>query len=152
MSTTPVPASLDYGRARPESNWSFLAVPGRLLLSAIFLMSGFGKITAFSAMAGMMASKMPAPKLMLALAIVAEIGGGVSLLLGFLSRLGALGLFVYLIPTTLLFHNFWAADAAHQQEQLINFLKNLAIMGGLLMVIAHGAGPLSIYAAMRRRA
>ena len=151
MSTTPAPASLDYGRSRPQSNWSVLAVPGRLLLSAIFLISGFGKITAFSAMAGMMASKLPAPKLMLALAIVAEIGGGLSLLLGLLSRLGALGLFVYLIPTTLLFHNFWAADAAHHQEQLINFLKNLAIMGGLLMVIAHGAGPLSIDAAMRRR-
>jgi putative oxidoreductase len=103
-------------------------------------------------MAGLMATKTPAPKATLALAIFAELAGGLSLLLGFLTRIGAVGLFIFLIPTTLLFHNFWAAPEAQHQEQMVNFLKNLAVMGGLLMVVAYGAGPLSIDSAMRKRA
>ena len=151
MSVAPTNTALDYGRGRPDTAWPFLAVPGRVLMSVIFLLSGFGKLTHFSMYAGFMASKMPAPKVMLALAAFAELAGGLSLLLGLWSRIGALGLFVFLIPTTLTFHNFWAADSAQYQEQFIHFLKNVAIMGGLLMVAAHGAGPLSIDAAGRRR-
>ena len=151
MSVAPTNRPLDYAPSVDASSLEWLAVPGRLLICVIFLMSGWMKITHWSMMAGFMASKMPAPSLMLALAIFAEVAGGLSLLLGFLGRVGALGLFIYLIPTTLIFHNFWAADAAHQQEQMISFLKNMAIMGGLLMVVAHGSGPLSIDAAMGPR-
>lgn len=150
MSVVPTNRPVDLAQPVEASSLEWLVVPGRLLICIIFLMSGSMKITHWSMMAGFMASKMPAANLMLALAIFAELAGGLSLLLGFLGRLGALGLFIYLIPTTLIFHNFWAVDAAHQQEQMINFLKNLAIMGGLLMMI-HGSGPLSIDAAMVRR-
>jgi len=130
---------------------AYFAIPGRVLMSSIFLLSGFMKVVGFSGMAGYMASKgMPAPKLMLALAAAAEIVGGLALFLGFLTRLGAFGLFVYLIPTTLIFHNFWAiSDSMAHQDQLAHFLKNIAIMGGLLMVAGFGAGPLSVDAARR---
>lgn len=151
MSVAPTNHSIAYGTPSVPSSATWLAVPGRLLLSIIFLMSGVGKIAGWSMMAGMMATKVPAPKVMLGLAIFAELAGGLSLLLGFLTRVGALGLFIFLIPTTLLFHNFWAAPEAQHQEQMVNFLKNLAIMGGLLMAAAHGAGPLSIDSAMRKR-
>jgi len=127
-----------------------LAVPGRVLMSIIFLLSGFGKIANFSYMAGYMESKgAPAPKVLLAIAAAAELVGGLSLLLGLWSRVGALGLFVFLIPTTLMFHNFWAAPAADQMNQQIHFLKNVAIMGGLLMIAAYGPGSFSIDSARR---
>lgn len=130
----------------------YLLVPGRVLMSIIFLMSGFGKIVGFSTMVGYASAKgLPAPKVMIALAAAAELAGGLSLLFGFLTRIGALGLFLFLIPTTLLFHNFWVeTDAMMHQMQMVNFLKNLAVMGGLLAIAAQGAGPLSIDAVRRR--
>jgi putative oxidoreductase len=118
---------------------------GRILLSVLFLLSGFGKITGWGTTAGYMASKgMPLVPFFLAMAILFELGGGLSVLFGFWARLGALALFVYLIPTTLIFHNFWAYTGMERQMNQINFLKNLAIMGGLLMVVAFGPGPLSV--------
>jgi putative oxidoreductase len=115
------------------------------------LLSGFGKVANFSYMAGVMESKgAPAPKVLLAIAACAELIGGLSLLLGLWSRVGALGLFVFLIPTTLMFHNFWAVAGMEHMNQQAHFLKNLAIMGGLLMVGAYGPGPLSIDHARRR--
>lgn len=129
------------------------AVPARLLMSVIFLFSGFGKVVAFSTMVGYLSSKgMPAPKAMVALAAFAELAGGLSLLLGLWTRIGALGLIVFMIPTSLIFHNFWAVpDPMQHQDQMAHFLKNVAIIGGLLMVVAHGAGPLSIDCAMRSK-
>lgn len=118
---------------------------GRTLLSAIFLMSGFNKITGWSAAAGYMASKqMPAVPFFLAMAILFELAGGISVITGYKARFGALLLLVFLIPTTLIFHNFWAAEAAQQQNQMIHFLKNVSIMGGLLVIIGLGPGPLSL--------
>ena len=151
MSVAETNRSLEYATPPANSGVGWLALPGRVLMSVIFLLSGWMKIAHWSMMVGMLGSKIPAPQLMLGLAVFAELAGGLSLLLGFLGRVGALGLFIYLIPTTLIFHNFWSADTAHQQEQMINFLKNLAIMGGLLVIAAYGSGPASIDAAMRRR-
>ena len=110
---------------------SLAALSGRVFLSAIFLSSGFGKIADWSKTAQMMDGKgMPLVPLFLAGAIAFEILGGLSLLLGFFGRVGAVALIVYLIPVTLVFHNFWAADAAQQQNQMIHFMKNVAIMAG----------------------
>ena len=61
-------------------------------------------------------------------------------MLGFKARLGGWALVLYLIPVSHIFHNFWAFTGAEQQMQMINFLKNLAIMGGLLLVALRGAG------------
>lgn len=86
---------------------------------------------------------MPIVPLFLLGAIGVEVVGGLSVLVGFFARLGALALFSFLIPTTVIFHAFWAVPEAHQQIQMIMFMKNLAIMGGLLMVVAFGPGPVS---------
>jgi putative oxidoreductase len=118
---------------------------GRILMSLLFIMSGWGKLTAFSGTAGYMASAgMPHPELLLPFAIAIELGGGLMLLFGWKTRLAALALFVFTIPATLIFHNFWAADAANAQNQMIHFMKNVTILGGMLYVMAFGAGPLSL--------
>ena len=118
---------------------------GRVFLSVIFILAGLGKIGDWSGTAGYMASRgMPAIPLFLTLAIIFEVLGGFSLLLGFKTKIGALALFLFLVPATLIFHNFWTYPEAQQQMQMIMFLKNLAIMGGLLTLAAAGPGPLSI--------
>ena len=117
----------------------------RILLAAIFLVSGYDKIGGFSQVAAFMASKgIPLSEIALALSIVVEIGGGLLLIAGWKSRWAATALFLWLIPVTLIFHNFWAVDAAQVQNQLNHLLKNLCIMGGMLYVMAFGAGPLSM--------
>ncbi len=123
----------------------FAPLAGRILLSAIFLFSAFGKITDWSGTAGYMASRgMPAVPFFLFMAIVFESLGGLSVLTGFKARWGAAALFVFLIPTTLIFHAFWSAGPDMFRMQLINFMKNVAIMGGLLQIVAHGPGALSL--------
>src|ERR1700691_4066209 len=119
---------------------------GRVLISLIFVLSGFMKIMGFGMMAGVLHSKgFPMASVALALTILIELGGGLSLLVGFQARAAAWILFLFLIPTTLLFHNFWAvAPGMEQQDQMAHFLKNMAIMGGLLGVAANGAGRLSV--------
>jgi len=126
----------------------FGPVVGRILIALIFLLSGFGKLTGFAGTAGYMASKMPMSgtliDLLLVITIIVELGGGIALVLGFKARLAALMLFLWLIPVTLIFHDFWAAPADQAMVQQIMFLKNLAIMGGMLMILANGPGPLSV--------
>src|ERR1700759_3676603 len=118
---------------------------GRALLSAIFLLSAVGKATQWDGTAGYMAAKgMPLVPFFLARALAFELLGGLSVLLGYKAHYGALALAFYLIPVTLIFHNFWAFDGMQRQMEMINFLKNVSIFGGLLAVAAHGAGPLSI--------
>jgi putative oxidoreductase len=118
---------------------------GRFLLASIFVESGWGKITGFSGTVAYMAAQgMPLTEFLAVGAIVVELGGAIALMLGWQARWGAIALFLFMIPTTLIFHNFWAAEAAQVQGQTIHFLKNLGIMGGLLYVAAFGAGPLSV--------
>lgn len=123
----------------------FGPVVGRILLALVFLLSGIGKITGWEGTAGYMASVgMPMVTLFLIGAIVLEVGGGLSLILGFKARWGALALIVFTIPATVLFHNFWAMEGANAFTNQIMFMKNLGLIGGLLMVMAFGAGTLSI--------
>ena len=123
----------------------FGPVVGRILLALIFLMSGIGKIGDWSGTAGYMEFKgMPLVPLFLVGAIVLEVAGSLSVILGFKARWGALALIIFTIPTTLIFHAFWAVPAEQQQIEMIMFMKNLGLTGGLLMVMAFGAGPLSI--------
>lgn len=123
---------------------------GRILLSSMFIISGWGKITGFAGTAGFMASKgMPFLELLLVGTIIVELGGGLMLLFGWKTRLAASAIFLFIIPATLVFHNFWAVDAAQAQGQMIHFMKNFTIMGGMLYVMAFGAGPLSLDARKR---
>ncbi len=118
---------------------------GRILLSQIFIVSGFIKVGHWSGTAAMMASKgIPLVSASLLLAILMELGGGLALVIGYRTRLVAWVLTLYLVLGTLLFHNFWAYQGADQQIQMINFLKNLAILGGLLRLASDGAGAISL--------
>jgi putative oxidoreductase len=118
---------------------------GRIMITAIFLVSGYHKIVGFAAVSGMMAKAgMPMPDLLLAGAIACEIGGGLMVLLGWHACWGALLLIIFTVPATLMFHNFWAVDAAEYQNQFNHFMKNVAMLGGLVYIMAMGSGPLSL--------
>ena len=122
---------------------------GRLLLSNLFLVSGFKKITGFTNTAGYMAAKMPSVdpdviNVLLVLTIVIELVGGVMVLVGWQARWGATALFLWMIPVTYLFHAYWGLPPDQMQVQFIQFHKNLAIMGGLLLIMGQGSGPYSL--------
>ena len=118
---------------------------GRILLASIFLMSGIGKIGGFAGTAGYMGSKgLPMVEVLLAITIVIEIGAALMLILGWKAKIGAALLFLWMIPVTFMFHNFWVMAPAEQQLQTIMFMKNLGLMGGMLYIMAFGAGPVSI--------
>jgi len=117
------------------------ALVGRALLAALFIWSGAGKLAGFAGTAGYIASKgLPMPEVLAALSIFAELGGGLALLFGFRARWAALMLAVFIAVITPIFHNFWAVPEAQVMMQKINFGKNLAIIGGMLMVFAFGPG------------
>ena len=121
------------------------ALVGRVLLAALFVWSGAGKIPGFAGTAGYIASQgLPMPQVLAALAIFAELGGGLALLVGFNTRWAALMLAVFLAVITPIFHKFWGIPAAEASMQMINFSKNLAILGGMLVVFAFGPGRFSI--------
>lgn len=121
------------------------ALVARILLTVMFVTSGFGKLTGFEGTAGYIASKgMPWPALMAAGAVAVELGAGLLLLVGYKARWAALAIFVFLIPTTLIFHNFWAVPPEQAMAQQIGFMKNVTIMGGMLMVWAFGPGRIAI--------
>jgi len=118
---------------------------GRILISIVFILGGIGKIFGFSMEEGMVAAKhLPLPAVALGIALVIELIGGLAILLGLFTRFTAWILFLYLIPTTLLFHNFWAMQGMDRIDNMVHFEKNLAIMGGLLVLAAFGPGALSV--------
>lgn len=113
---------------------------GRVLLSAIFVLSGLSKISAPAGMIGYIESVgLPFPTLALAIAILVEVVGGAALILGYRARLVAAGLAAFSVATALAFH-FQLGD----QNQFIHFFKNIAMAGGLLQVVAFGAGRFSL--------
>ncbi|HEX5960135.1 MAG TPA: DoxX family protein [Rhodanobacteraceae bacterium] len=124
---------------------NFTLLIGRLGLSLIFILSGLGKITAYGATARLLAVHGMAPGL-LPLVIIVELGGGLAILCGLLTRWAAAVLFVYSILTAVAFHNNFA-----DHGQWINFMKNLAIAGGYLVLAVRGPGGLSLDAWLRRR-
>ncbi len=113
------------------------ALTGRVFIATVFLASAFGKITNFQTTTEYMSAHgMPMVVLLCLGAIAIEVLGGLSLVLGYNTRWGAVMLLLFMVPTTLVFH---AAP-----EQRIQFLKNLAIMGGLLQLAAFGPGEISL--------
>jgi putative oxidoreductase len=128
------------------------ALVGRILLATIFLVSGFAKLTNTGETAAHMSGVgIPMAETLALVAGAAEILGALAIGFGFLTRPGAIGLILFMIPTTLLFHNFWAFEGAEQKTQMISFLKNLTIIGGLSLLIAHGPGAYSIDQKLRKR-
>ena len=118
----------------------YVATFGRLLLAAIFLISGLGKVTAAAGTIGYIAQAgLPAPTLAYAVALIVELGGGALLVLGYRTRLVAAALALFSLVTAFAFHASFG-----DQNQTIHFLKNIAIAGGLLQVVAFGAGSFSV--------
>jgi putative oxidoreductase len=128
-----------------DSSSSFTPLAGRILMSVVFLVSGFFKIGGYSQVVAYSASKgLPMAGVAVACAAVLELVCGLAILVGFQTRIAAWLLFLYLIPVTFLFHNFWAMQGAEQQDNMIHLLKNVSIMGGLVILASNGAGPYSI--------
>jgi putative oxidoreductase len=135
-----------------DSSTSIVPLAGRLLISTIFIFSGLSKFAAHAAMAGYAASKgLPAPDLAIWLAAAVELFCGLAILLGFQAKIAAWLLFLYLIPTSVVFHNFWAMQGMDKMDNQAHFFKNVAVMGGLLFVATFGAGGYSIDAARLKK-
>jgi len=119
---------------------------GRFCLTFIFLSSLVNKLTSWGDTTGYMASNgMPVPNVMLAGAVVLLLAGGLSVLLGFKARIGALLLILFLLTATYFFHDFWTLDdPGERRMQMIQFMKNLSMGGAMLMVVGVGAGPWSL--------
>ena len=132
--------------ASPRTNaQDVAALVGRLLLAFIFIKSGFGKIGGFEGTVGYIASKgLPLPAIGAIVAILVELGGGLLLAIGFKARWAALAIAIFTLAAGILFHNYWAAEAAKQMGESINFWKNVAITGGALAFFAFGPGRYSV--------
>ncbi len=125
---------------------AFASLLGRILLVFIFLNSGIGKIGNFDGTAQYMAKfGMPMPSFFLVGAIFLELVGSITVILGYFTRFGALLLIVFLIPTTLIFHTRF-----EDQVQMIMFMKNVSMLGGCLVLLAHGPGRFSLDSLWRK--
>jgi len=145
MTSSSVEFSSDEGTTIATPLNDTIALGARVLLTLPFLRSGLSKIIDFEATAGFMrAEGMRLVPLFLIGAIVLEVVGGLFVLAGYRARLGALALIVFLVPTTLIFHDFWTftGDAAAMQRAA--FINNLGLLGGLSMVAAFGSGAISV--------
>ena len=118
---------------------------GRLLIAVIFVLSGFNKIGSFEGTVGYIASKgLPLPQLGAILAILVELGGGILLIVGWKTRWAAAVMMIFTVVAAVIFHNYWAAPPEMAQNQMIHFLKNISMAGGLLYVVVFGSGALAM--------
>ncbi|PRH84477.1 LysR family transcriptional regulator [Labrys okinawensis] len=130
-----------------SSDVRYTPLLGRVLIAAIFLLSGFGKLTAPAATAGYIAAVgLPLPYLGVIIAILVELVGGLLLIAGYQTRLVALAMAVFSVAAAAFFHNNLG-----DQNQFIHFFKNIAMAGGLLQIVAFGAGSLSVDAVLNRK-
>ncbi|MFO1192428.1 MAG: DoxX family protein [Rhodoferax sp.] len=124
---------------------NFLTLAGRLLLALLFLPAGLMKIGGFAGTVGYIGSMgLPLPTLGAILAIIVEVGGGLALLAGFGTRVAAVALALFTLVATVVFHAYWAVPADQAMVQQLMFFKNFAVVGGLLVLAAYGAGALSV--------
>ena len=129
-----------------EQSNRYLPLLGRVMIGAPFIMSGLGKLMAHDATVGYIGSVgLPLPQLAWVIALLVEIGGGALLVGGFRARLVALVMALFALATALSFHRNFA-----DQNQMIHFLKNVMLAGGLLQIVYFGAGPLSIDASRQK--
>lgn len=122
-----------------------LTLIGRLLLALLFLPAGISKIAGFAGTVGYIGSKgLPMPALGAVIAIIVEVGGSLALISGFGTRFAALALAAFTLVATFFFHNFWGVPVDQAMMQQLMFYKNIAVVGGLLLLAAHGAGAWSL--------
>ena len=128
-----------------DSLKSPLALVGRVLLALMFITAGYGKLTNIGGTAGYIASGgLPFPAVLAVLVGAFELVGGLALAAGFKARWAALALGLFTLLASVLFHKFWAVAPEQQMVQYLMFMKNLAVAGGMFVVAALGAGPLSV--------
>jgi len=128
-----------------ENSNRYLPLLGRILIGAPFVLSGLGKLAAHDATVGYIASVgLPFPQLGWLTAMTVEMGGGAMLLIGYRTRVVALVVALFALATAIFFHRNFA-----DQNQMIHFLKNVMIVGGLLQIVYFGAGPLSLDASRK---
>jgi putative oxidoreductase len=141
------------GPAMFNAMLSPLAPVGRLLLCTIFVMSTImNKIVNFSGtVTHMQKEGVPPARFALVGAIIFLIVGSISVIIGMKARIGALLLLVFLVLATYYFHDFWTFEGEAAQEQTIQFMKNLALMGAMLFIIGNGAGPWSVDSYLAKR-
>ena len=124
----------------------YASLVGRLMIGLPFAMSGFGKLAAYGATTAYIASAgLPVPPLAYAIAVLVELGGGLLLIAGYQARSVALAMAIFSLAAAASFHNNFA-----DQNQMIHFLKNVMMAGGLLQIFAFGAGALSLDALFSR--
>jgi putative oxidoreductase len=128
-----------------ENSNRYLPLLGRVMIGAPFILSGLGKLMAHDATVGYIGSVgLPLPQLAWLIALLVEIGGGALLISGFRARFVALVMAVFALATAISFHRNFA-----DQNQMIHFLKNVMLAGGLLQIVYFGAGPLSVDASRK---
>ena len=128
--------------------FKFLPLLGRILIGAPFVMSGLGKLAAYGATVGYIAAVgLPVPPLAFILAVMTELGGGLLLISGYRARTVSLAMAVFCVVTAMFFHHNFA-----DQNQMIHFLKNVMMAGGLLQIAYFGAGAFSLDARSERTA
>jgi putative oxidoreductase len=130
-----------------SKQYDSVALGGRVLIAVLFFMSGLSKIAAPAATQGFIASVgLPVPVAAYALSVTVEVLGSLLLVAGFQTRFVAAGMTVFTLATALTFHKNFA-----DQNQMIHFMKNIAIMGGLLQIVAFGGGKYSVDGLLARR-
>ncbi len=128
-----------------DSFKSPLVVAGRVLLALMFVMAGFSKLGNISGVAGYIANAgLPFASALAVATGIFEVVAGLALAVGFHARWAALALGLFTLLASVLFHNFWAVPLDKQMVQQLMFMKNLAVAGGMFIVAAFGAGPVSI--------
>jgi putative oxidoreductase len=128
------------------------ALIGRILLALMFIMSGFGKLADIQGAAGYVASGgLPFPVVLAVLVGLLELVGGIALVIGFKARIAGFLLGAFTLVASVLFHAYWSVPAEQQFITQLLFMKNLSVAGGLFLLSALGAGPLSLDAAKLKR-
>lgn len=123
----------------------YAPLAARILIAQLFIISGIGKLGGFAGTAAFMAGAgLPAAKALLVLTIALEIGGGVLLIIGWQARWVAAAFSAFIVLTAVVIHPFWNSEPAVFLSQMNHFMKNFALVGGMLYVMAYGAGPLSL--------
>ena len=122
-----------------------LALVGRILLSSIFVLSGFQKLMGYSGLVAAITGKgLPMPEVLAVLTVAIELGAGLLLVVGWKARWAALLIFLFIIPVSLTFHNFWTMEGAEAAMNESHFMTTVSIMGGMLLVAAFGPGRYSV--------
>lgn len=128
-----------------DSYKAYVSIVGRLLLALMFILAGFGKLGNIDGTAGFIASGgLPAPTFLAVVVGLLELIGGLALVVGYQVRLAGLALALFTVAASVVFHAFWSAPADQQYVAQLLFMKNISVAGGMLLISALGAGPLSI--------